>query len=63
MYSQILLASKVGRDHRDWEIEAASLGRRSNESRSSIRRSIGRRVIALGQQIAAEQPLELAGSR
>jgi hypothetical protein len=31
--------------------------------RPSIRRSLGRRVIALGQRIAAESPLELARSR
>ena len=33
------------------------------ESRSSIRRSIGRRVIAVGERIAAESRLELARSR
>ena len=32
-------------------------------SRSSIRRSIGRRVIAVGHRIAAEPSLELARSR
>jgi hypothetical protein len=31
--------------------------------RPSIRRSLGHRVIALGQRIAAESPLELARSR
>ncbi|HEV8280358.1 MAG TPA: hypothetical protein VGQ02_00745 [Candidatus Limnocylindrales bacterium] len=33
------------------------------EHRPSIRRSIGRRIIALGERIAADQPLELARSR
>jgi DNA-binding IclR family transcriptional regulator len=33
------------------------------EQRPSIRRSIGRRIIAMGERIAAEQPLELARSR
>ncbi len=62
MYAQMLIASEFRRVHRDWEIEASS-DRRDGESRSSIRRSIGRRVIAIGQRIAAEPSLELAGSR
>jgi hypothetical protein len=33
------------------------------ESRSSIRRSIGHRLIAVGRRIAAEPSLELARSR
>jgi hypothetical protein len=33
------------------------------EQRSSIRQSIGRRVIAVGHRIAAEPSLELARSR
>jgi hypothetical protein len=33
------------------------------DSRSSIRRAIGRRVIAVGHRIAAEPSLELARSR
>ena len=33
------------------------------ENRSSIRRSIGHRVIAIGRRIAAESRLELARSR
>jgi hypothetical protein len=33
------------------------------EQRPSIRRSIGRRIIAVGERIAADQPLELARSR
>lgn len=33
------------------------------DNRSSIRRSIGRRVIAVGQRIAAEPSLGLARSR
>jgi hypothetical protein len=37
--------------------------RRIQRSRPSIRRSIGRRVIAVGERIAAEPSLELARSR
>jgi hypothetical protein len=33
------------------------------QNRSSIRRFVGRRVIAVGQRIAAEPSLELARSR
>ena len=36
---------------------------RDSSSAASIRRSLGRRVIALGQRIAAEPTLELARSR
>ena len=49
---------------RQEELIAATLHRqRSADSRPSIRRSLGRRVIALGQRIAAEPSLELARSR
>ena len=42
---------------------AEHLQARLVENRSSIRQSIGRRVIAVGQRIAAEPSLELARSR
>ena len=44
-------------------IEEAARRRRVQVGDPSIRRSIGRRVIALGQRIAAEPTLELARSR
>lgn len=44
-------------------IDEAAQRRRVQISETSIRRSIGRRVIALGQRIAAEPTLELARSR
>ncbi|HET7169572.1 MAG TPA: hypothetical protein VFI69_10265 [Candidatus Limnocylindrales bacterium] len=44
-------------------IEEAAQRRRAQVGDPSIRRSIGRRVIALGQRIAAEPTLELARSR
>jgi hypothetical protein len=44
-------------------IEAQARERRVATSRPSIRRSIGRRVIAVGERIAAEPALELARSR
>jgi hypothetical protein len=49
---------------RQEELIAESVrSRRDANSRPSIRRSIGRRVIAVGERIAAESPLELAQSR
>jgi hypothetical protein len=49
---------------RQEELVEESLHRqRATISRPSIRRSLGRRVIAVGQRIAAESPLELARSR
>ncbi len=39
------------------------LRERRLDNRSSIRRAIGRRVIAVGHRIAAEPSLELARSR
>ena len=50
-------------------IEASARQRRSKDqqeadhNRPSIRRSIGRRVIAVGERIAADPALELARSR
>jgi hypothetical protein len=44
-------------------IEEATQRRRVQVGETSIRRSIGRRVIAVGQRIAAEPVLELARSR
>jgi hypothetical protein len=46
------------------ELVEESLHRQhATNGRPSIRRSLGRRVIAVGQRIAAESPLELARSR
>jgi hypothetical protein len=44
-------------------IAVAARERRSPRGEPSIRRSIGRRVIAVGERIAAEPALELARSR
>ena len=63
MQSQILFALEIARDFQAREIEQAARERSSSSPRPSIRRSLGRRVIALGQRIAAEPSLELARSR
>ena len=57
------LALELARDRQEELIAAAARERRTSNSQPSIRRSIGRRVIAVGERIAAEQPLELARSR
>jgi hypothetical protein len=63
MQSQILFALDIARDFQTREIEQAARQRRFSSTRPSVRRSLGRRVIALGQRIAAEPSLELARSR
>ena len=63
MQTQAFLALALAREAQQREIERAALERRFATSRSSIRRSLGRRVIAVGQAIAAESSLELARSR
>ncbi len=57
------LALALAREHQRREIERAASERRHTTSRRSIRRSIGHRLIAAGQRIAAESSFELARSR
>jgi hypothetical protein len=57
------LALALAREHQRREIERAASERRHTTTRRSIRRSIGHRMIAAGQRIAAESSLELARSR
>jgi hypothetical protein len=59
-FSQIAL--DLARERQERLIEEHLQGRRF-EHRSSIRQSIGRRVIAIGHRIAAEPSLELARFR
>ncbi len=56
-------ALDIARERQEQEIARIALERRFAAPRPSIRRSVGRRVIAVGQRIAAEPSLELAGSR
>jgi hypothetical protein len=56
------LALELARERQERLIEE-HVQTRAFEQRPSIRRSIGRRIIAMGERIAAEQPLELARSR
>ena len=52
----------LARERQEQMIEELRAARRLG-NRSSIRQSIGRRVIAVGRRIAAEPSLELARSR
>jgi hypothetical protein len=56
------LALELARERQERLIEELAQAR-VVEQRPSIRQAIGRRVIAVGERIAAEQPLELARSR
>ena len=53
-----MLAFQLARERQERLIEELAR-ERLVENRSSIRRSIGRRVIAVGERIAAEPRLEL----
>ena len=57
------IALELAQARQEELIAAAVRERRAAPSRPSIRRSIGRRVIAVGERIAAEPALELARSR
>jgi hypothetical protein len=63
MQTQERLALALAREYQQREIERAAIERRYSTPRPSIRRTLGRRVIAVGQRIAAEPSLELARSR
>jgi hypothetical protein len=57
------IALELARERQEQLIAEMARARRNQSSRPSIRRSIGRRVIAMGERIAAESHLELARSR
>jgi len=57
------LALELARERQERLIAELARERLLDNGRSSIRRSIGRRVIAVGERIAAESRLELARSR
>jgi hypothetical protein len=63
MQMQPWLALSLANDAQQREVERVARERRFHAPRPSIRRSVGRRVIAVGHRIAAEPSLELARSR
>jgi hypothetical protein len=63
MQHQTLLDLALAHEIRDRDIERAAIERRFARPRPSIRRAVGRRVIAVGQRIASEPSPQLARSR
>ena len=67
MQSRILYALDIAHERQEQAIAQAAIDRRfarpRERHRPSIRRFVGRRVIAIGHRIAAEPSLELARSR
>jgi hypothetical protein len=63
MQSQILYALDIARERQQRAVDQASIDRSAPRARPSMRRFVGRRVIAVGQRIAAEPSLGLARSR
>jgi len=57
------MALELARMRQEELIAEAAQARRIDQRPSSIRRFVGRRVIAVGQRIAAEPRFELARSR
>ena len=57
------MAYELARERQERLIDELARERLLDDGRMSIRRSIGRRVIAVGERIAAESRLELARSR
>ena len=57
------MAYELARERQERLIEELARERLLDDGRLSIRRSIGRRVIAVGERIAAESRLELVRSR
>ncbi len=63
METQIRIALAHARDFQTREAQRVAEDRRFAHPGLSIRRAVGRRVIAVGQRIAAEPTYELARSR
>ena len=54
---------QLSKERIERDIQHAADTRRAARSDSSIRRSVGHRIIRFGERLAAEQSLELARSR
>ena len=57
------IALELAQVRQEQLIAESARSRRTRRNSPSIRRSIGRRVIAVGERIAADTALELARSR
>ena len=57
------LALLLAQDQRQRQIEAIARERRIGRSSRSVRQAVGRRIIAFGARVAADQSFELARFR
>ncbi len=63
MQLQPWLALALAQEHQRREAARVAIEARVREGRPSIRRAVGRRIIAIGERLAADPALELARSR
>ena len=63
MHSNALYTLQLSRERIERDIQHAAAMRRAARSDSSLRRSVGHRIIRFGERLAAEPSLELARSR
>ena len=63
MHSNAQYTLQLSQERIQRDIEHAANSRRAARSDTSIRRSVGHRIIRFGERLAAEPSLELARSR
>ena len=63
MHTNANYTLQLSKERIERDIQHAADTRRAARSDSSIRRSVGHRIIRFGERLAAEPPLELARSR
>ena len=63
MHSNAQYTLQLSQERIQRDIEHAANSRRAARSESSIRRTVGHRIIRFGERLAAEPSLELARSR
>jgi hypothetical protein len=63
MHSNAQYTLQLSQERIQRDIEHAAAMRRAARSETSIRRTVGHRIIRIGQRLAAEPSLELARSR
>jgi hypothetical protein len=63
MHSNAQYTLQLSQERIQRDIEHAAAMRRAARSESSIRRTVGHRIIRFGERLAAEPSLELARSR
>ena len=63
MHSNAQYTLQLSQERIERDIQHAANSRRAARSDTSIRRSVGHRIIRFGERLAAEPSLELARSR